>query len=86
MGLLLTIFFLVVLFLFLIPTIILSLISTILSWFGVSRKKRENVAHDGEKRVDYTQNSTGSKKGKKTKRGKLFEKNEGEYVDFEEIK
>lgn len=81
------IIFLIILFLFLIPSIILSLISTILSWFGYSRKKRENTAYSEGERVNYAKNDATDKKGKKAnKRRKLFDKNEGEYVDFEELK
>ena len=63
------------------------MISTVLSWFGFARKKGGNATYREGEHMDNTQNTTrGSKSKKNNKRGKLFDKSEGEYVDFEEIK
>ena len=75
------IFILFLFFLFLVPTVILSIITRVLSIFkpGTKRKK----THDDRGHHDtYTHVKTSDKrKGKK-----IFDKDEGEYVDFEEIK
>ena len=75
------IFILFLFFLFLVPTVILSIITRVISIFktGARRKK----SHDDKQRHDtYTHTKTSdNKKGKK-----IFDKDEGEYVDFEEIK
>ena len=67
-------------------TMIFSLISSVLSWFSFSRKKTDKAGYRSEERVQYSQNVEENKKNKKKKRGKFFDKNEGEYVDFEELK
>ena len=86
MGILFIIFFIAIIFLFLLPSIILSLISTVISWFGFFRRKPGNAKSHGDDRVRYTRSSGNGAKEGKGKQGKLFDKDEGEYVDFEEIK
>ena len=65
---------------------IFSLISSVLSWFSFSRKKTDKTGYRSEERVQYSRNAEENKKNKKKKCGKFFDKNEGEYVDFEELK
>jgi hypothetical protein len=86
MGILFIIFFIAIISLFLLPSIILSLISTVISWFGFLRRKPGNAKSHGDERVRYTRSSGNGAKEGKGKQGKLFDKDEGEYVDFEEIK
>ena len=70
----------------LVPSMIFSLISSLLSLFSFSRKKTDKTGNRSEERVQYSRNTEEDKKNKKKKRGKFFDKNEGEYVDFEELK
>lgn len=91
MSVIFIIVFLALFFLLTIPAIILSLISRILSFFGFG--KRRNAGSGGYGYHYHwgggTQSNSGKKKEKKEKkeaRRKLFDKDEGEYVDFEEIK
>lgn len=88
--LLIAIFIIVLL---LIPTIIFSIIRTILSILGFTlhRRRRGNASSRGYSQQGGTSagtsssahNSSGASRGA---RKKMFDKNEGEYVDFEEIK
>lgn len=83
MGILFLILVFFLLFILILPSMILSILSRLLSIFGLGRKKsfyergteRQNHAADEEK-------PRREKNGKK----KIFSKDEGEYVDFEEIK
>ena len=73
---------LLLLFLFVPLTVILSFFARIVSFFGMGKKRRGNDGYDvGPDRGDARKKS--SKTGKKKK---IFENDEGEYVDFEEIK
>lgn len=76
----------VLFFLMLIPTLIVSLISRILSFFGLGKRKSStwsSYSHSGS----YNSERTSRKSEKKNDgRKRLFDKDEGEYVDFEEIK
>lgn len=88
MSLIFVIVFLALFFLLTIPAIILSLVSRVLSFFGFGKRKN---AGSGGYRYRYhwdggAQSSSGKSKEKKETRKKLFDKDEGEYVDFEEIK
>ena len=81
------ILFLGLFLLMLIPTMILSLIMRVMSWLGIGRKRNSY-----SQRTTWQTNETG-KQGQESHRQQktgekkvLFEKNEGEYVDFEEIK
>ena len=85
MGFLFILFFVVILFVFLLPSIILSLISAVLSWLGVGRK-RGGTGTAGNENVGYTHKSEEERKRKNERHKKVFGKDEGEYVDFEEIK
>lgn len=76
--------FLIVLFVgMMVLSAFFSAVSTILSWFGLGRRKNES----GNKY--YTERETRSEEkmhsSQKRERGKLFADDEGEYVDFEEI-
>ena len=86
MSILFILFFIAVIFLLLLPTIILSLISTVMSWFGFLRRKPGKSKPHGDEHVRYNRGSGNGGKERKGKQGKLFDKDEGEYVDFEEIK
>ena len=75
------ILFLFLFFLFLVPTVILSIITRVLSFFNFgARRKKMHQERENHETYTHTK-STGKGKGKK-----IFDKNEGEYVDFEEIK
>ena len=78
----------VLLILFLIPAIILSFVSWILSLFGIRSKKRRPGMDEG---FFYTSDNSRTPHAEEPKhnqmeRRKIFDKDEGEYVDFEEIK
>lgn len=62
----------------------LSIVSTVLSWFGIKRKRNPAGATKSSENELHT-NSSETVRTKK-ERGKLFAEDEGEYVDFEEIK
>ena len=85
MGFLFILFFVVILFVFLLPSIILSLISTVMAWLGLGRKRNDAGTRGGE-RVRYTNANEEDRPRKEKKHKKVFGKDEGEYVDFEEIK
>lgn len=76
-------FTILIVFLFLlvfVPTFFLSVITKVLSFFGFGAKK-EDPQGKGEFHNAHTRKKdTGTAKSKK-----IFDKNEGEYVDFEEI-
>lgn len=70
------------LILFLVPTLIFSVVSWVLSIFGLRSKKRWFSASG-----NFNNHSSNAEpKHEKKDRRKIFEKDEGEYVDFEEIK
>ena len=81
------ILFLGLFLLMLIPTMILSLIMRVMSWFGIGRKRnsysQRTTWQTNETGKQWQENHRQQKTGEKKV---LFEKNEGEYVDFEEIK
>ena len=73
--------FLIILFLVVIvPSLLLSLVARIIAFFKFGANKRvereEGAAHEPHD----------DRRAGKQKRQKIFDKNEGEYVDFEEIK
>ncbi len=77
------------LILFLIPTILLSIVSWILSLFGFrSRKKWHSMGGRGFYYDSDTSHESHKeeKEYKRKEKRKIFDKDEGEYVDFEEIK
>lgn len=74
--------FLIILFLVIIvPSLLLSLIARIIAFFkfGANRRveREEDAAHEPH---------DDRRAGKQKRQKKIFDKNEGEYVDFEEIK
>lgn len=85
--LLLYIFFLALVILLLLPTILLSFVRSILSVFGFNFKhKRTNKSEAKKDNASYTSYDANDRGVKNRHRKKIFDKNEGEYVDFEEIK
>lgn len=88
MHLIIIILFVGLFLLMLIPAIIISLIRTVLSWFGVVPKKKRTTyyhrttwnAGDFNGQHDEPKEEQGS-----AERKKLFDKDEGEYVDYEEV-
>lgn len=86
------IFFLLILAIFiiiLIPTILFSVIRTIFSILGFINPARKRRASSSRKESGYTryeQTGGSSSQASASPRKKMFDKNEGEYVDFEEIK
>jgi hypothetical protein len=96
LPIILIILFLALFVIMLVPAIIISLVSRILSIFGIRNRNRRHFTYhrtgfDGSS-AGYGQ-WTGSRKASSartsrddSKPKKLFDKSEGEYVDFEEIK
>ena len=78
----------ILLILFLVPTIILSFVSWVLSLFGFrSRNKKYNTGGGSYNTSNTADDSrTAEQKHKQKEKRKIFDKDEGEYVDFEEIK
>ncbi len=88
MSFLIFIIFMALVVLMLIPTLIYSLVRTLLSMLGFvftgKKRKKRNDAPEG-----YGYRGGGASGEEDTRSGhkkKLFDKDEGEYVDFEEIK
>ena len=76
-------FTILIVFLFLlvfVPTFFLSIIARVLSFFGLGAKKENRQGKDESHNAHTRKKDTGTAKSKK-----IFDKNEGEYVDFEEI-
>ncbi len=81
----------VLLVIMVVPAIILSLISTVLSWFGIGKKRRYTYTRTYTNRGNENFSGRGKENSawqneKPRKREKLFDKSDGEYVEFEEIK
>ncbi|MBQ2126396.1 MAG: DUF4834 family protein [Bacteroidaceae bacterium] len=72
------------LFLFFVPTLFLSIVTRVLSLFSFGSRKRK--MHGKKDAQDDTSSYTYTQSSKKRNEKKIFDKNEGEYVDFEEIK
>ena len=81
MHIILILLFLFIFFVFFVPTVIISVISKILSLFGLGQKRRK-VSEEHRANDAAVHNIS----AKNSKNKKIFDKNEGEYVDFEEIK
>lgn len=81
---LLTILLLCIFFLFLVPTLVLSVIARIVSFFRGDRQ--HNSAPKSEQEFHEKTYTRSRPSGKRNKGKKIFDKSEGEYVDFEEIK
>ena len=81
------IFFLVLVLILLLPLILISFVRNILSVFGLNfmRKKRYKNETRKEETI-YTGYRTDTGGARKQSRKKIFDKDDGEYVDFEEIK
>ncbi len=74
--------FLIILFLVVIvPSLLLSLVARIIAFFKFGSNRRAEREEDAV-RKPHDDRPSGKRKGQK----KIFDKNEGEYVDFEEIK
>ena len=88
MAIILIILFVGLFLLLLVPAIVLSLVQTVLSWFGVVPKRKRTFYHRTTWNAGgFEERSSESvRREKKTESKKLFDKNEGEYVDYEEIK
>ena len=80
-----TILLLILLLVLFVPTLVMSVIARILSVFNF--KSHRNTVHRRREQHDTsTYNTDDTDTGKKKKGKKIFDKDEGEYVDFEEIK
>ena len=79
MHIILILLFLFLFLVFVVPTFLLSIIARLFGFF--STKKSVGQEND-EPRKTYTH----KKSSTNGKNKKIFDKNEGEYVDFEEIK
>lgn len=79
----------ILLFIFiLIPTLILSVVSWVLSLFGLRSKRKWHSTGRGFYYSTHSSDDAHTAELKSDKKGKkkIFAKDEGEYVDFEEIK
>ena len=85
MSLIFIFFVLVLLFVFLVPTLIVSIIARIAALFGFGRRNGAQQ-QGGPSSAEETRGSGGARWGKNKTKKKIFPKDEGEYVDFEEIK
>ncbi len=88
MSFLFIIIFLAFFVILLLPAILLSIVRTVLSWFGLAPKRKGTYyshttwSSTGQKDAGSDRHGQNSPKERK----KLFDKDEGEYVDYEEIK
>ena len=85
---LLYLFFIILILVFLLPTILLSFISNILSLFGLKMGRNNRNKRTGtkwENTSGHNAEANGTTEKKRTRK-KIFDKDDGEYVDFEEIK
>ena len=77
----LTLFIIILFLVIILPSLLLSLIARIVAFFKFGSNRRaereEGAAHE-----PHDDRPSRKRKGQK----KIFDKNEGEYVDFEEIK
>lgn len=72
--------FFIILFIFVFGfSLIISIIKGI---FGIGRNKQAHSTHSGQQ----TQQNSYNRTTKPEKRKKVFDKDDGEYVDFEEVK
>ena len=92
----LTLIFIIILFLVIfIPSLLLTVIARIVSFFSFGSKRRVE-REDGAQRnwqqargahsAHDTYDHSGKNRNQNHNHKKIFDKNEGEYVDFEEIK
>lgn len=80
------IFFIILILFFLLPTVLFSFIANILSVFGLGRKKSVSKRKEANWNGERDNKTADFNDGNNSARKKIFDKNEGEYVDFEEIK
>ena len=86
MSFIFILFVLALLFIFLVPTLIVSIIARIAALFGFGRRNGAQQ-QSGPSSSEEARGGFGSARwGKNKKKKKIFPKDEGEYVDFEEIK
>lgn len=93
LKLILIILFLLLFLVLLIPILLLSIVWRILSWFGIVRKPRTNVFYRTWQ-AGWGTSASGSTASAEPERSplnsdekkKMFDKGDGEYVEFEEIK
>ena len=77
----LTLFIIILFLVIIVPSLLLSLIARIMAFFKFGSNRRvereEGAVHEPHE---------DRRAGKQKRQKKIFDKNEGEYVDFEEIK
>lgn len=83
---LLYILFFLLVILVLLPTILISIVRSVLSIFGLNFKRRSQHKNDTRKNGASFTGGAGTKSSRDGHRKKIFDKDDGEYVDFEEIK
>lgn len=93
LKLILIILFLLIFLVLLIPFLLLSIVWRILSWFGIVRKPRTNVFYRTWQAGWGTSASGGTASAEpehsplnSDEKKRMFDKDDGEYVEFEEIK
>ena len=82
-DMLLYMLFFLLLLLFLVPVIIVSLLRGFLTMFGFGIRGKNNSKKN---RSEGDEGHSDVKMKRPSSRKKIFDKNEGEYVDFEEMK
>lgn len=83
------IFFIISLALFLvllIPLLLLLIVLRVLSLFGIGPKRNVFTYHTAWSNVMNRQREENTKRPENSESNRTFNKNDGEYVDFEEIK
>lgn len=81
--------FAIVFIIILIPTFLFSVIRTILSMLGflfTGKRRRPSYREGSGSFYEHSSNDSQRREHSSASRKKVFEKDEGEYVDFEEIK
>ena len=90
MSLIFILLFLAIFIIILIPTFLLSVIRTIISMLGFlftgKRRRTTSYRNDSDSYYRNTMGETKSRASSSAPHKKMFDKNEGESVDFEEIK
>ncbi len=73
------------LLLMVIPSLFISIFSYILSFFTGSSKQQKGKCNSADSKKTVWEYNAGSRAKNKKNGRKLFDKNEGEYVSFEEV-
>lgn len=89
MSFIIFIILVILLLFFFFASVILSLVGNVLSLFGFGRKKQNNsggTSYSQTRNDGWNSHNNNSRNAGAKEKKILFDKDEGEYVDFEEIK